>query len=909
MSDPVPQPPVAGPPEAEVLLRHGRTARLRPLTAADEPELRALNARVSARTRLLRYFSVSDRPGDWYVDHLLRRADAQEALVAHVGDQAVAVASFVRLDRDPTVAELAMLVDDAHQAEGLGALLLEHLGELARRQGIATFVADVMAENRQMLMLLGNSGFGTRSQLSRGVTTVHLDLADRPQLWDAVHRRDVEAERVSLRPLLHPRSVAVVGGHRAGSVAEQVHGLLQDGGFTGALHRLARDQRLVDLPEPVDLVVIAVPAEHALTVAEDAAAAGAKGLLVLSAGFAEAGPEGVQRQDALLRTCREAGMRLIGPNCLGVVNTDPEVRLNATFCDAQPRPGRVALVSQSGAVGIAALRHAERRGAGLSMFVSTGNKADVSGNDLMAYLEGDPRTDVIALYLESFGNARKFVKVAADLGHSKPVVVVKAGRSAAGAKAGGSHTAAATTPDRAVEALFREAGVLRADDLPELFDLLAVLEGAALPAGPTVAIVGNSGGPGVLAADAASAAGLQLADLAESTTAGLLAILPAGASAQDPVDTLATVDPEAFEQAVALVAADPGVDAVVAIYTPLSRDAEKAYAAALTRVHAREPGVPLLAVLPGVAWAPEELTGAGAPVPFFEFPEPAIRALGKIQRYAAWRAEARLPSPVPSMPGARAVAQAVVDEALAGPAVGEKDAGCWLSPMAAAEVLEAYGIPLAPLLEVVDADAARAAADGLGYPVVLKAAGPDILHKTELGAVVLGLRSADEVGRAFDDLRRRLGSAMTTAVVQRMEPSDGAFELVAGTSVDPATGPLVLVGAGGTLTDVWDDHAVRMPPRDRLAALEQVASLRCARRLNGFRGSPPLDVDAVANVLVRLGALVNDVPAVQELDVNPLLVLESGVRALDVRIRVGPAGEDGHALPTRRLTPPRGRPA
>jgi len=902
MTAPVPQPPVVGPPEVEVLLRNGRTARLRPLTAADEPELLALNARVSARTRLLRYFSVSDRPGDWYVEHLLGRADAHEALVAHVGDRAVAVASFVRLDRDPALAELAMLVDDAHQAEGLGALLLEHLGELARRQGIATLVADVMAENRRMLQLLGDSGFSARSQVSRGVTTVHLDLADRPQLWDAVHRRDVEAERVSLLPLLRPRSVAVVGGHRDGAVAEQVHRLLQDGAFTGTLHRLARGQRLVDLPEPVDLVVVAVPAEHALAVAKDAAAAGAKGMLVLSAGFAEAGAEGVRRQDALLRTCREAGMRLIGPNCLGVVNTDPEVRLNATFCDARPRPGRVALVSQSGAVGIAALRHAERRGAGLSMFVSTGNKADVSGNDLMAYLEADPRTDVVALYLESFGNASKFVKVAAGLGHTKPVVVVKAGRSAAGAKAGGSHTAAATTPDRAVEALFREAGVLRADDLPELFDLLAVLEGAALPAGPRVAIVGNSGGPGVLAADAVSAAGLQLAELGESTTAQLLAVLPAGASVQDPVDTLATVDAEAFEQAVGLVAADAGVDAVVAIYTPLSRGAEKAYASALTRVHAREPGVPLLAVLPGVAFAPGELAGTGAPVPFFEFPEPAVKALGKVQRYAAWRAEGRLPAPPPSMPGARAVAQAVVDQALA----DDPAQGCWLSPTAAAQVLEAYGIPLAALVEVVDTDAARAAADGLGYPVVLKAAGPDILHKTELGAVVLGLRSADEVGRAFDDLRRRLGRAMTTAVVQRMEPSDGGFELVAGTSVAPATGPLVLVGAGGTLTDVWDDHAVRMPPRDRLAALEQVASLRCARRLAGFRGSPPLDVDAVADVLVRLGALMDDVPAVQELDLNPLLVRESGVSALDVRIRVGPAGEDGHALPTRRLTPPRG---
>ncbi len=882
----------------DVLLRGGGMARVRLVQPSDEAALLALNARVSVRTRQRRFFTVSERPGEWYVEQVLHGAPSHNALVALIGGQIVALASFSRLESDASVAELAVLVDDEHQTAGLGTLLLEHLAHVARSQQVYAFHADVLADNTPMLHLLRDSGFVTTASVLHGITELRVDLSDSAALWDAVHRRESLAERASLEPVLAPRRVAVVGSSRIGSVAGQVvsaltTGLGGGGAFTGTVHRVSSGESVAGLDEPMDLVVVAVPAEAVVGVARDAAAAGAKGLLVLSAGFAESGGAGRDSQATLLRICRDAGMRLLGPNCLGVVNTDPTIRLNATFCDADPRAGGVALISQSGAVGIAALRHAERRGAGLSLFVSTGNKADVSGNDLLAYVEHDPRTRVIAMYLESFGNARKFARVAATVGRSKPVVVVKAGRSAAGAKAGLSHTAAAATPDTAIEALLRQAGVLRADDLPELFDVLAVLEGTALPQGARVAIIGNSGGPGVLAADACEAAGLQVGDLHPDTTEQLRSLLPAGASPSNPVDLLATVSPDVFETSIALVLRDPGVDAVVAIYTPLVRGAEELFADALTRARRQTPTRPLLAAFPGVARAPLglDLDPDGRTVPFFEFPEPAIRALAKVVSYAAWRqAPAEHPVP-PTEPVARAAARRLLSDVPVG-------SDGWLSAQACVDLLALYGIATAPFQEVANADEAAHAADALGYPVVLKAVGASLLHKSDVGGVMLNLESPEKVRAAYAGMKARIGAAMTSAVIQTLLPSADSMELIAGVTVDPSVGPLVLVGAGGVLTDLLDDRVVRMPPVSIEAALAQLRTLRCAPRFDGFRGSPALDIIGSAEVLVALAALTRDLPEVLELDLNPLLVTPSSAVALDVRIRTGEPGLD---LPTRAL--------
>jgi acyl-CoA synthetase (NDP forming)/GNAT superfamily N-acetyltransferase len=874
----------------DVLTRDGRIAQIRMVTTEDRAALTALNDRVTLRTRLMRYFSLSDAPGAWYVDRVLRSAQSGGALVAVVDGTVVALASFARLERDPAEADLGILVDDAHQVHGLGALLLEHLAAIARRHGIDTFTADVMLENTRMLRLLRDSGFAVTSTSSHGLAELRVDLSDLPAVWGAVLRRDGEAQHRSLEPLLRPTSIALVGSAREGSVASQVFTSLVSGGFTGSIQRLDPRSRLAELTGAPDLVIVAVPAEHVLAVARGAAAHGARGLLVLSAGFAEEGPTGRQRQDDLLTLCRQAGMRLVGPNCLGIVNTDPAFSLNATFCDAQPRPGSVALISQSGAVGIAALRHAEQRGAGLSLFVSTGNKADVSGNDLIAYLRDDPRTNVIALYLESFGNAQRFARVARSVGVTKPIVVVKAGRTAAGARAGQSHTAAHTTPEIAIEALLHEAGVLRADDLDELFDIVAVLESGRLPRGRRVAVIGNSGGPGVLAADACANAGLLLADLQGQTTTRLAGLLPNGGSTTNPVDLLATVSPVEFAQAIQLVMEDPGVDAVVAVYTPLVRGAEDDYAEALSRAQEAHPDVPLLAAFPGLSWAPSAL---GQSVPFFEFPERAVKALGRAAAYA----QSRSATPEPTQRTAPAGAAQTARDVLA----GRPESEGWLSPSEAINLLLAYGIPCSRVLTARGEAAAVTAADALGYPVALKATGPSVVHKTDVGGVALDLTCAEDVRRAYRQVEDRVGAAMTGALLQRMHSSSGRLELLVGLTVDPEVGPLLLVGAGGTLTDLLADRVVRMPPTTPAAALEQLSLLRCAPLFGGYRNQPSLDLDGTVDVLLALGRLARDLPEVLELDINPLLVGHSGVSGLDVRIRVGQP--DGHReQPARTLT-------
>jgi acyl-CoA synthetase (NDP forming)/GNAT superfamily N-acetyltransferase len=881
----------------DVLLTDGGIAGIRPVQPSDEHAMRDLNSRVSLRTRRMRFFSTSERPGDWYVDRVLEEPSAGCALVAEVAGHVVALASFARSERDPQLADLGMLVDDQHQKQGLGALLLEHLAGLAKQAGITALTADVLAENSAMLRLLQDSGFALTSTGAGGVVELRIELAARPELLDAVTRREIIAERASLRPLLEPSAIAVVGSVRPRSIASEVWTALQHSGYHGALRRVGPGQQIGGGPQ-IDLVIVAVPAADVLGVARQAADAGARALCVLSAGFAENGADGRQRQEELLSLCRTSGLRLVGPNCLGLVSTAPHHRFNATFCDAHPRSGGIALISQSGAVGIAALRHAERRGAGLSAFVSTGNKADVSGNDLLAWFSEDPRTTTIALYLESFGNARKFARVAAAVGRHKPVVVVKAGRTAAGAQAGQSHTAAAATPDVAIEALLRGSGVIRAENLSEMFDVLTVLDAPVLPSGSRVAVIGNSGGPGVLAADACTAAGLTLAELSTDTRAALQEIAADGAAFGNPIDLLATVTPEAFQHAIQVVAADPAVDVVVTIYTPLLRGAEEKYAAALARVVHAHPDVCVVATFPGVAWAPAALPSS---VPFFELPEDAVHAVGKVMTHVRWRDQVphRQIATHPDTAHVRALLTPLVDEEPR-----------WLDPREATQLLERLGIPCARVVEVHDAAAATAAASDLGYPVALKAFGPELVHKRERGGVILGLRNQGEVIKAYRALTHRLGDEMDGVVVQAMSSAHDGVELLVGLAHDDSVGPLVAVGLGGTLSDVVDDRAVRLPSASPASALEQLADLRCAKLFGSTASRAALDIDEVARVVCAVGALAETVPEVRELDLNPLLVTPNGVLALDVKVRValgrsdqGIAQRDLSTVPRPRSTP------
>ncbi len=644
-----------------VLLRDGTMARIRPATPEDREALAALVHRLSPHTLYLRFFSASDAPALWYVDQVVAQSRAHSALVAERLGEVVAVASWVRMEADPDVGDVALLVDDAHQALGLGSLLLEHLARLAWSQGLSRLHADVLVENSRMVHVFRHSGLPVTVSTHQDVLAVDVTVAPSPALSDAILAREAVAERASLRPLLAPRSIAVLGSSQEGKGATRIVQALQRGGFTGTVHHVGPDEHVADLPDPPHLAVLALPAEHVVDAASDCARAGVRALVVVSAGFAETGPAGRAMQEELVDLAREHDMRVVGPNCLGVLSTDPAVRMNATFCDAAPVPGGIALVSQSGAVGLAALRQAEWSGTGLSVFVSTGNKADVSGNDVLLALHDDPRTRVIALYLESFGNAQKFAQVAAWVGRRTPVVVLKSGRTAAGALAGASHTAAAATTDAAVDALLRKARAVRADSVPELFDLVALLDLAPVPRGKRVAVVGNSGGLGVLAADALVAAGLDLAPLSESTTAGLAAQLPTAASLVNPVDLLATAAPEDLRVAVELALQDPSVDAVLATHSALTRADAEPYATVLAE-SADKTDKPLIACFPGILTPPAGVRdGDGRTVlPTYSFVEQAAKALGKVVHWAL-----RPPPPEPAE--VRALAPTGLPPGWAGP--------------------------------------------------------------------------------------------------------------------------------------------------------------------------------------------------------------------------------------------------
>jgi len=862
----------------DVLLRDGTMARLRTVDASDRNALQALMHRVSPHTRYLRFFNASERPADWYVDQVVAHTHEGSALVAERHGQIVAVASFARLESDPETGDVALLVDDDHQELGLGSLLLEELARTAWGHGIQRLHADVLFENRGMLDVFRHSGLPVRVTSQRDIVEVDLTVAPSTQLSDAVLAREAVAEHASLRPLLAPRSVALVGSDREGTVGRRVADSLRSAGFTGAFHHVTGGTTVSDLPEPPELALLAVPAEHVLEVARDCAESGVRALVVLSAGFAEVGEDGRRLQAELVGLARARDMRVVGPNCLGVLSTDPEVRLNATFCDAALRPGNVALVSQSGAVGLAALRQAEWSGTGLSFFVSTGNKADVSGNDLLLALADDERTQVLALYLESFGNAPKFARVASWVSRRKPVVVLKAGRTAVGARAGASHTAAAATPDAAVDALLRKAHVLRADTLPELFDLVALLGTAPSPKGTRVAVVGNSGGPGVLTADALVRAGLAVPTLSAHTVARLQDILPTAASTANPVDLLATCTPDQLRTGLLLALADDAVDAVISVYTPLGHGDEEPFAAVLAEVAAAAEK-PVLACFPGVTTPPAGLRDASgrALVPFHTYPENAAVALAKV---AHWALDAPAPEP---------------DAVQALPSTDLPDG--WADPEDVASLFRLAGLPPYPGLLARNEAEVRSAAQGA---VALKAWGPDLVHKTDVGGLALGLDGPDAAAAAFRELQARLGDRMTAVLVQPMVETRDGHELVVGLVREPTVGPLVHVGAGGVLTDVLDDHAFLVPPVSHREAVKAVLGLRCAPYLKGGRGRAPLDVEAVADVLVAVSDVALGLPEVAELEVNPLVVKEKGVVALDARARIQQA-EPVTPLPTRGL--------
>jgi acetyl coenzyme A synthetase (ADP forming)-like protein len=873
--------------ESDVVLLDGGTVHVRPMRPDDGEALVAFHERLSEDTVYSRFFSAKPRLSAAEVEHFTHvDHNARVALVAELGDQIVAVARYDRT-KEEREAEVAFVVADEHQGRGIATVLLEHLAAAARERGITRFVAETLIGNRRMLDVFRTAGFDEAARYDEGV--VHVDLAIEPteRARAAIEEREHRAEARSVARLLTPRSVAVIGASRQpATVGHQVMRNLLAGGFVGPVYpvnpgaahvaSVKAYPTILDVPDQVDLAVIAVPAAAVADVVEQCGHKGVAGLVVLSAGFGEV--EGGTAAEAALRDRAHAyGMRLVGPNCIGVANT--AVGLNATFSPYAPLPGRIAMQSQSGALGIGVLERSARIGLGVSTFVSVGNKADVSGNDLLQYWEDDPGTDVVLLYLESFGNPRKFSRIARRVSRRKPIVAVKSGRSTAGVRAASSHTAAMASPDIAVDALFRQAGVIRVDTLDELFDMALLLGSQPLPRGRGVAIIGNSGGPGILATDACDGAGLSVPELTPDTQTALRQIVDPNGAVANPIDLVASATPEVYEEALRLVLTDERVDAALVICTPTFAAPPAGVASVLGRA-AADQDKPLLGCFLAAPELPPLLRDepTGAHVPTFQSPEPAARALARAAGYAEWRR--RPPGAVPDLDGFDADrAHAIVDAILA-----KTGDGGWLPADQVDELLDAAGIRRLRATTVTSAAQARRAAASLGLPVALKAAGPDLVHKSDVGGVRLDLRSQADVGHAYGDMASSLADRMTGATVQQM--ARPGVETIVGVVQDPLFGPLVMFGLGGVATELLGDRAFRILPLTDLDAADLVRSLRGSPLLFGYRGTPRVDVASLEQVLQRVARLAARVAEIAELDINPLIVSDAGAVAVDCRVRV-----------------------
>ena len=880
--------------EATIVLRDGSTLSVRPIRPEDEEQLARFFASLSLESRVFRFFAAVANAGA----SIKRMIDVDYAsrygLVALAGAQHEIVGHAMYVLMDARKAELALAVADPYQGKGLGTILLGQLAQAAAESGIDVLEAVVRPENHRMLEVLRQSGFPLQSRSEPG--EIHAELPTRLSA-DAIARfedRERLASVAAVGLVLQPRSVAVIGASRTrGSIGAELFHNLVSFGFTGGVYPVnpaateidgfRAYRSVLDIDAPVDLAVITVPAAAVVQVARECAAKGVRGLVVISAGFAEVGGDGLELQRRLVEVCRESGMRLVGPNCMGVINTASGINLDATFAPDRPMPGHLGFLSQSGGLGIAVMARAQALGSGVSSFVSVGNKADISGNDLIQFWESDAETAMIMLYLESFGNPRRFARVARRVSRTKPILAVKSGRTQAGSRGTSSHTGALlAASDVTVDALFAQAGVIRTDTLAELFDTVLLMGSQPLPAGNRVAILTNAGGPAILCADACEASGLVVPPLPEAARSELSQFLPAAASTANPVDMIASATAADYGRAIAVLAACDEVDAIIVIFTPplvtQAADVIEAIHGAASKLPRK---IPMLSVFMSKESVPRLIEARDVAIPHYPFPEDAGRALARAARYSAWRAIPEEP-PIALDGVDRDGASAVVASALA-------QEGGWMSTEAVGELLRCYGVPLVESRLAPGPKEAAMAARDLAGVVALKAVAPGVLHKTDAGGVMLGLkpsaveRAATEMAEAF----RKAGHPVTAFQVQPMIPA--GVEMIVGVVQDAHFGPVLACGAGGTATELLKDVAVRITPISRGEAQRMVRSLKTFPLLDGYRGAPRADVGALEDVLLRVSALVEAHPQVAEMDLNPLIVHPRGALAVDARIRLEPS--------------------
>ena len=876
--------------EADVVLRDGATVHVRPVRIDDGPAIRTFLEALSPESIGFRFFGQPNLEWatSWSVD--VDYAD-RFALMAEGGSprHTLAHAGYVRIDANR--AEVAFMVADKWQGLGISTILLAHLAEVAQQHGISTFVAEVLPHNHRMIDVFRESGFPAEVRSLPDMLEVELPTSLSPEAIARFEEREQIGAVAAVQSFLEPSSVAVIGAsRRRGTIGGEVLHNLLAAEFNGPVYAVNDKASIVqslpayrsvaDIPEPVELAVVTVPAEAVVAAARECAAAGVRALLVISSGFAETGTAGAARQRELLEVCRGAGVRVVGPNCLGALNTAPEVRLNATFVAPAVVPGGVGFMSQSGGLGIAIIDAASRLGIGLSSFVSVGNKCDLSGNDFLQYWGQDGGTQLVLLYLESFGNPRKFARIARQVAASKPVLAVKSGRSAAGARATSSHTGAMlSASDVTVDALFEQAGVIRTDTMSELFDVAALLSAQPVPRGDRVAIVTNGGGPGILCADACQGFGVEIPELPQAVQARLREFLPPSAAVGNPIDMIATASASDYRRTLQTLIDGDACDAIIAIFVPALATAPADVATAVREVAEGNPTFAFATSFMVSGGIPPELASTQVRVPGYEFPEAAAQAMARAVRHGRWRA--RDVGTVPRIEGLRSVeAAAMISRELA------RGDG-WLSPASVQQLFEFFGLPLITTEEVPDAAQAADVAVRLGVPVALKAVAPGLLHKTDAGGVRLWLDGADAVHSAAGEIEQavtRAGHRLDGFLVQPMAPE--GVELIVGVVNDPSFGPVVACGAGGIPAELIKDVSVRITPLTDVDAGEMIRSLKTFPLLDGYHGAARCDVAAVEDVLLRVSAMVEHHPEVVELDCNPLIVTSDDAVVVDARVRV-----------------------
>jgi len=867
----------------DVILRDGSTLRLRAPARDDADALSSFFAGLSERSFYQRFHGIRSIDEELIVHFLEPDWRDRGVLVGTLAtdggeERIVAVGEYDRL-RDPAAAEAAFAVADELQGRGIGTRLLERLAALAAGQGIERFVANVQLDNSAMLGVFESAGLEVTRELDGGEFEVSFPIEATEQYRTRVDERDHLAVTTSLRPFFEPGSIAVIGAsRRRGSIGGELFRNVLGADFVGSAYPVNRDGEpvggvpayasIADVPQVVDLAVICLPARLVLEAADAALARGVKALCVISSGFAEVGAEGRERQERLLALVRAHGGRLVGPNCLGIAV--PHLGLNATFGPRPLPPGPIAFSSQSGALGLALLEKASERNLGFSAFVSIGNKADVSSNDLLEWWEDDPSSKLVLLYLESFGNPGKFSRLARRVARRKPILALKSGTTGAGAKAASSHTAALADSDAAVEALFHQAGVLRARTLEELVDAASLLADQPLPRGGRVGVLTNAGGLGILCADACESVGLELPEPSDETKTALHGLLPPDASVSNPVDMLGSATAASYETAIPPLLADGRLDALIVLFVPpVVAGADEVATAIRNTVKRLRSDKPVLAAVISAEGTPKALLEDDSCVATFTYPESAARALGIAAARAAWLR--RPAGTVPELDRVEAsAAREIVDSPLA-----EGEEG-WLDPSQTRALLEAYGIPVVSERVAADASGAVVAAKELGYPVVIKTALAGA-HKTESGGVALDLRDEEQVRATVE----RIGAPVLVQPFVR-----GGAELLAGVVQDPVFGPLVAFGPGGVFAELIGDAAFRLAPLTDVDAEEIVLGGKAGRLVAGFRGAQAADARALVELVLRLSRLAQDLPEVAELDLNPVLALPSGCVAVDARARV-----------------------